>query len=215
MANRRRKRKPAPESAATTTRWVRSRNPRRAIYAPGVSRRVSLAVASALSMSAACQPELVGVRLRFPSEETFLLSTTISVDVYDGTGVGDASPDAICRALSVDTAVAPAGLQPLASSNRTAACQLLDGGVSFDNLEVGRRVFFAEAVSSSSAILRGCTVADLGFLTAPGGDDAVAAQELGVSTLVDIQLATLPTYPGTTPACADVVAKCQENVPCE
>jgi hypothetical protein len=166
-----------------------------------------------VGMLAACQEPSIGVRLRFPSEQTFLITNTVTIDVYDGEGTGAQSPDAICRALSVESAVAPAGLQPLKSSRNTNACQFIDGGVSFDGVETGRRVFFAEAISfDASAILRGCTVADLS--TTPGPDDPAAA-ELGVQSLVDIQLATLPTYPDNVqPACEDVVQKCAENKPC-
>ena len=52
---------------------------------------------------AACAEPSVGVRVVFPSEETFLLSSVATIDVYDGEGTGDKSPDAICRALSVES----------------------------------------------------------------------------------------------------------------
>ena len=165
-----------------------------------------------------CSEPVVGVRLRFPSERTFLITNTITVDVYDGEGTGAQSPDAICRALSVTTSVAPAGVQALQSSGNTSACQLLDGGVSFEGVDVGRRVFFAEAVDAAgAAILRGCTVADVfGDPQELAGEDDEIATALGANALVDVQLATLPTYPeDQIPSCADVAAKCgEENQPC-
>lgn len=151
------------------------------------------------------------MRLRFPSERTFLISNTVTVDVYDGEGVGAQSPDAICRALSVTTSVSPVGVQALHSSGNTSACQLLDGGVTFPAVAVGRRVFFAEAVDAAgAAILRGCTVADVfGDAVELAGPDEELAAGLGASALVDVQLATLPSYPeDQLPSCADVAAKC-------
>ncbi|MCC7072117.1 MAG: hypothetical protein IT383_12385 [Deltaproteobacteria bacterium] len=159
-----------------------------------------------------CQNEAVGVRLVFPSERTFLLAETVSLSVYDGEGNGEASPDAICRSLSVVSSVAPAGLQPLATSLNQPACTFLDGGVTFDAIETGRRVFFAEASSAAGVpALRGCAVADL---FADDSDDP-EAEDLGVASFVEVQLATLPSFPEEqTPACADVDAKCQENQRC-
>ncbi len=159
-----------------------------------------------------CQSEAVGVRLLFPSERTFLLAETVSLSVYDGEGTGEASPDAICRALSVQSSVAPAGLQPVATSLNQPACTFLDGGVAFDAVETGRRVFFAEASGADGLpALRGCTVADV----YPDPSDDPEAAALGVTGFVEVQLATLPSFPDEqTPACADVAAKCQENLPC-
>lgn len=161
-----------------------------------------------------CSEPIVGVRLRFPSERTFLIANTITVDVYDGSGAGAQSPDAICRALSVTTSVAPAGVQALRSTGNTSACELLDGGVSFTGVDVGRRVFFAEAVDvGGAAILRGCAVADVfGDAQPLAAEDEEVADALGASALVDVQLATLPTYPeDQIPSCADVAAKCGEE----
>lgn len=189
------------------------------LYTSRVSRvRALLPLLAAL---AGCAEPVVGVRLRFPSETAFLITNTITVDVYDGEGTGAQSPDAICRALSVTTSVAPAGVQALESSGSTSACQLLDGGVEFTSVDVGRRVFFAEATDAAgAAILRGCAVADV-FGDAPGAAPAEVPEDaaaLGATALVDVQLATLPTYPDDlddrVPSCADVNAKCQENQPC-
>ncbi len=159
-----------------------------------------------------CQGEAVGVRLLFPSERTFLLAETVSLSVYDGGGAGETSPDAICRSLSVVSSVAPAGLQPLATSLNQPACTFLDGGVTFDAIETGRRVFFAEASSAAGVpALRGCAVADL----YPDTDDDAEAAALGVTGFVEVQLATLPSFPDEqSPVCADVAAKCQENQQC-
>ena len=175
---------------------------------------VTLLAASAAS--SACNQPTVGVRLKFPSQETFLVTNTVTIDVYDGGGTGETSPDAICRALSVENSVAPAGLLALASSGNTAACRLLDGGVTFENVDVGRRVFFAEAVDfKGQAIMRGCTVADtFGDKQALTDDEKASAQKLGATSFVTVQLATLPTYQAITPTCADVKAKCTENQQC-
>lgn len=177
----------------------------------------AICAALALALAGACREPTVGVRLRFPSEETFLVTNTVTVDVYDGEGAGEQSPDAICRALSVQTSVAPAGVQTLESSGNTSACQVLGGGVTFEHVSVGRRVFFAEAVDfDGAAILRGCAVADVfGDDEELAGDEADAAKKLGANALVEVQLATLPTYPdGIAPACENVTAKCEENKPC-
>jgi hypothetical protein len=168
-------------------------------------------------VAAGCAEPAVGVRLLFPSEETFLVTNTVTVDVYDGEGTGDTSPDAICRALSVTTSVAPAGVQALKSSGNTAACQLREGGVTFDDVPVGRRVFFAEATDfDGTAILRGCSVADVfGDEEELAEDEAEAGKKLAAVAFVEIQLATLPTYPeDPAPTCADVAAKCEDNKPC-
>lgn len=177
---------------------------------------VAVLVVTGLCGSACNQP-VVGVRLRFPSEQTFLITNTVTVDVYDGSGEGKTSPDAICRALSVQTSVAPDGVQALESSGNTSACQLLDGGVHFENVDVGRRVFFAEAVDfTGTAILRGCVVADVfGDSATIADDEKAAADKLHATSFVQVQLATLPTYPAdAVPKCADVKAKCQENQKC-
>jgi hypothetical protein len=178
------------------------------------------ALACALACALGCSEPVVGVRLRFPSETTFLITNTITVDVYDGEGSGAQSPDAICRALSVTTSVAPEGVQALESSGNTPACALLDGGVTFESVDVGRRVFFAEATDAAGqAILRGCSVADVfGDAADPATlapDDAATVDALGANALVDVQLATLPTYPeDQVPLCDDVTAKCTENQEC-
>lgn len=171
-----------------------------------------LALGMALLPVLGCQNEAVGVRLRFPSERTFLLTNTVSLSVYDGEGTGEASPDAICRSLSVVSSVAPAGLQPLQTSLNQPACTFLDGGVSFSAIETGRRVFFAEATSfEGSPVLRGCSVADV----FPDPSDDPEADALDVTGFVEVQLATLPSFPDEqAPSCADVTAKCQENQPC-
>ncbi len=172
---------------------------------------------SAAGLGAGCSQPVVGIRLRFPSQQTFLITNTVTVDVYDGDGQGDKGPDAICRALSVETSVAPEGVQALKSSGNTSACQLLDGGVTFDDIDVGRRVFFAEAVDfQGTAIMRGCTVADVfGDKEQLKDDQKEAADKLGATSFVEVQLATLPTYPDDlTPTCDDVKAKCEENKPC-
>ena len=176
-----------------------------------------LTVALTVALLGGCNQPVVAVRLAFPSEQTFLITNTVTVDVYDGGGTGAKSPDAICRALSVETSVAPDGVQALDSSGNTAACQILNGGVSFSNVDVGRRVFFAEAVDfDGTAILRGCSVADVfGDSEKLADDEKEAADKLGATSFVDVQLATLPSYPdGAAPACADVKAKCEENQKC-
>ena len=180
--------------------------------------RAPLALSALFFSTLACSEPVVGVRLRFPSVQTFLVTNTITVDVYDGEGSAEKSPDAICRALSVSTSVAPKGVQALKSSGNTNACDLLAGGIGFSGVDVGRRVFFAEAVDfQDTAILRGCTVADVfGDPQKLSDNDKAEADKVGgANAFVDVQLATLPTYPDAlTPTCADVAAKCEENKPC-
>jgi hypothetical protein len=163
-----------------------------------------------------CAKPTVAVRLVFPSEETFLLSSVATIDIYDGSGTGDKSPDAICRALSVESSQAPAGVSSLASTSKRDVCELRGGAVTLEDVDVGRRVVFAQAESGATVLLRGCVVADIfGDDESLEGDDKDAATALGATALVDVPLATLPTYPSDTePLCADVNEKCEERKPC-
>jgi hypothetical protein len=165
---------------------------------------------------AACQQPTVGVRLVFPSEETFLASALARVDVFDGSESGAKSPDAICRSLSVTPPTPPEGVKPLATSGNNDVCLFRAGGIDLKDVGVGRRVFFVEAQDfSSQAILRGCAVEDVfGDDQALEGDDEGAAADLGVNGFVEIQLATLPEFPAAPPTCASVEEKCEENVSC-
>lgn len=176
------------------------------------------AVGAALTipLNAACAKPAVAVRLVFPSEETFLVSSVATIDVYDGSGSGETSPDAICRALSVESSKPPAGLSSLASTSKRNVCELRGGAVALEDVDVGRRVVFAQADSGTTALLRGCVVVDLfGDADELEGDDKSAAEELGVNAIVDVPLATLPTYPSdATPTCKDVDEKCEENKSC-
>ena len=138
-----------------------------------------------------CAPTDVTYRLRFPSEEAFLMSSTARVEVYDGTGTGDQSPDAICRKLSV---LQPAGVNTVAVSDVREVCEFLTGNVDLRTLEEGRLVFAASAVDANfTTILSGCAVVDV----VPGVES------------VDIQLSTLPSYPDApTPPHATLEEKC-------
>jgi len=154
-------------------------------------RSVFTLVACALFFGA-CAPPVVTYRLRFPSEETFLLSATVTVDVYDGTGEGEQSPDAICRALSVGQ---PAPVNTMRSTGKRDVCQFVGPpGLPIENVEAGRVVLFAEAEDGAgSLLLRGCSVVD------------VTAE----TTEVEVQLATLPSYPDTpAPDFPNQQAKC-------
>jgi hypothetical protein len=171
--------------------------------------------ATALGL-AACQEPAVGVALVFPSERAFLAAASARVDVYDGSEVGERSPESICRSLSVNPPTPPAGVRPLASSGTTDVCELRGGRLQLEAVPVGRRLFFVEATDfNSTAILRGCTVADVfGDEASTGDDDDIRASELGVVALVRVQLATLPEFPAEAPGCANVAEKCEENVSC-
>ena len=164
---------------------------------------------------AGCQEPTVGVRLVFPSELAFLHAAVARVDVYDGSDLGDRSPDAICRALSQSPAAPPPGVQPLASSGNTDACSLDDGGVVLAGVGVGRRVIFVEGQDfDGQAILRGCTVVDI-FGDADDSFDAAggaAAKDLGATALVDVTLAILPEFPAGPAGCNSVAEKCEEDV---
>lgn len=150
-----------------------------------------LVLASFVLALAACEPPTVPYRLRFPSEETFLLSSTARVDVYDGTGTGDGSPDAICRALSVGQ---PAPVATLASTGKRDVCEFLDSPGLPIEVATGRLVLFAEAeADDGTKLLRGCAVVDV----------------LAESEGVEVQLSTLPTYPDSpTPSCPNRQTKC-------
>jgi hypothetical protein len=176
----------------------------------------ALAMWAACACTCACDEPAIGVRVVFPSEETFLVSTVATIDVYDGEGTGDTSPDAICRALSVESSEPPQGLASLASSSKRNVCELRGGATVLEGVGVGRRVVFAETQSGNTALLRGCVVVDL-FAdgAAPAGDDAAAAEELGVRSFVEVPLATLPTYPEDVAiACDGITAKCEEQQAC-
>ncbi len=159
----------------------------------------------------------MGVRLVFPSELAFLHAAVARVDVYDGSELGDRSPDAICRALSQNPPAPPTGVRPLATSGNTDTCALQDGGVVLDGVGVGRRVIFVEAQDFvGQAILRGCTVVDIfgdddDNLT---GDEAAVAKDLGATALVDVTLAFLPEFPAGPAGCGSIAEKCEEDVSC-
>ncbi len=149
------------------------------------------ALLAGLAFAAACAPPTVPYRLRFPSEETFLLASTARVDVYDGTLEGEGSPDAICRALSVGQ---PAPVATLASTGKRDVCEFLSSpGLTID-VDTGRLVLFAEAeAEDGTKLLRGCAVVDV----------------FAETEAVEVQLSTLPTYPDApTPSCPNQQAKC-------
>lgn len=139
-----------------------------------------------------CDVPTVAYQLRFPSAETFLVASTARVDVYDGAGEGNESPDSICRALSVGQ---PAPVTTLHSTGKRSVCEFLaEPGLDISNVRTGRVVLFAEAEDSiGTKLLRGCSVVELN----------------GESETVQIQLSTLPTYPDSpTPPCANAQQKC-------
>jgi hypothetical protein len=159
-------------------------------------RSLLLFALAALSMLAsACEPPTVSYVLRFPSEATFLLSATATVDVYDGTGTEDSSPDAICRALSIGQ---PAPVNTIHSTGKRDVCDFLLGdGLPIESVDTGRLVLFAEAEDGSgSLLLRGCTVVDV----------------LPDTEQVDVQLSTLPSYPEDPSIdCPNQQAKCEDR----
>lgn len=150
--------------------------------------------ATALVALSACGAPTVPYSLVFPSEETFLLAETARVDVYDGTGTGRESPDAICRALSIGQ---PAPVSTLASTGKRAVCEFLDSPGLPLEVATGKLVLFAEAeAADGTKLLRGCSVVNV----------------LGEGDEVKVQLSTLPTYPeAPAPACPNRQSKCGEG----
>jgi len=166
-------------------------------------------LATALGVGAGCGDASIGVRLVFPSERAFFASALARIDVYDGGGSGAATPDAICRSLSVNPPAPPAGVKPVATSGLADACDFADASVRIDGVGVGRRVFFVETVDhSSTTIVRGCTVVDLAAEPSASADDELVA-------VVNVQLATLPTFPTAPPSCTTLDEKCKEKVECK
>lgn len=166
------------------------------------------AIGAACVAAGACAPPQVGLRLRFPSAESFLLSSTARVEIYDGAD----APDAICRALSVGQ---PAGIRTLQSTGKQDVC-LFHAGVEIDAIDVGRKVIFAEVDDATgTGILRGCAVVDVAGTEQLDDSDRARADALGVVRFVEVQLATLPTYPADVePTCADVDQKCEQKMDC-
>ncbi|MFZ9886142.1 MAG: hypothetical protein ACO3JL_01465 [Myxococcota bacterium] len=140
----------------------------------------------------ACDVPTIAYELRFPSTETFLVTSTARVDVYDGAGTEDKSPDTICRALSIGQ---PAPVATLYSTGKRSVCAFAaESGLEISNVRTGRVVLFAEAEDSiGTKLLRGCSVVDLN----------------GEVEKVQIQLSTLPTYPDDPePSCVNAQQKC-------
>ncbi len=167
-------------------------------------------------MASGCRQPTVGVKLLFPSELAFLHAAVARIDVYDGSDVGDRSPDAICRSLSTTPPAPPTGVTPLATSGNTEICSFIGGGVVLADVGVGRRVVFVEAEDfGSQAILRGCAVVDVfGDDEAVSGKDATIARDLGATAVVTVPLAILPAFPAGPAGCQTVAEKCDEAVPC-
>lgn len=135
----------------------------------------------------------VSYTLLFPSLETFFLSATASLDVYDGSE----DPDEICRNLSV---ALPANQQTLASSGSTDVCAFFDG-LATENVPQGRLVMAVTVNDAAGlALMRGCRVADIyGDNTEP----------------VVITLATLPNYPESPNiTCTTPEDKCVDRLSC-
>ena len=173
-------------------------------------------VAACIGLAGCTEPS-VGVRLKFPSEPAFLWTETITLDVYDGSGVGDASPAAICAALSVTAAVPPEGQHPIASSTKRNACDFREGGVQLRGVDVGRVVLFALAQNAQGeSLLSGCATADVYGDAQSLADptERAAADALGVNGFVDVTLAVLPAFPAAAPACASASSKCEEGEAC-
>ncbi len=156
------------------------------------------------------------MRVVFPSELSFLHAEVVRVDVYDGSGSGAVSPDAICRALSQNPPTPPRGVLALASTGNVFACDLREGGVVLSGVGVGRRVLFVEAQNDSGqAILRGCTVRDVfGDDEALSGADQNTADALQATSLVEVPLAILPDFPAGDASCSTIDDKCEEQSAC-
>ncbi len=166
-------------------------------------------LAAAVGVASGCGDAAVDVRLIFPSERAFLVSALGRIEVYDGEGSDDTSPDAICRSLSVSPPAPPAGVKPIATTGLTDVCALHDGQVRIDDVGVGRRVVFVETVDhDSKTIVRGCTVVDI-------DDSSSSADGRGAPQPLTVQLATLPAFPTAQPACDTIEDKCKEKVECK
>lgn len=178
-------------------------------------RRVVLVVSTLLLT--ACREPTVAVELVFPSELAFLHTAVARIDVYDGSGSGERSPDAICRSLSTNPPAPPSGVQPLVTSGSTDACAFQNGGVVLEHVGVGRRVVFVEGEDfDGAAIVRGCRVVDLFGDDEPAADDATAAviADLGANAAVRVPLAILPAFPAGAAGCTSIAEKCEETVSC-
>ncbi len=177
-------------------------------YTWDMSGRVCVLLLTAMVLTG-CPEPTVAVQLVFPSELTFLHTAVARIDVYDGSGTGERSPDAICRSLSTNPPAPLSGVQPIATSGNTAACSMRDGGVVLEQVGVGRRVVLVEGEDFEGAVIvRGCAVVDL---FADGDEDA---PELGASAVVSVPMATLPAFPAGAAGCTSIVEKCEENVSC-
>lgn len=144
---------------------------------------------AALAGLSGCGGPPIPFQLVFPSQETFLMSTVGSVDVFVPNE--ENTSDEICRNLSAGLA---GGLQPESGTGPRDVCDI--EGVPLANIPVGRLVFFADVSGGPErvSILRGCTVADVFANT---------------TDPVRIQLSTLPTYPeGVTLSCTGMDDKC-------
>jgi hypothetical protein len=162
----------------------------------------------------ACQEPSVGLRVRFPSIESFLVTTSMQLTVLDGAGTGPQSPDAVCRALSLTSATPPDGVNTLASAGPKDPCEFRSG-VKLDGIGVGRRVVYVEAQSNAVAVMRGCSVVDVfgDAADALSAEDKKLATSLDVNALIDVQLATLPTFPDAPQVtCQSVQDKCDGPV---
>lgn len=178
-------------------------------------RRVFL-VMSVVTLSACTEPT-VAVQLVFPSEVAFMHTAVARIDVYDGGGTGERSPDAICRSLSTNPPAPPSGVQPIATSGSTDACAFQNGGVLLEHVGVGRRVLLVEGEDfEGAAIVRGCAVVDLFGDDQAAADDSTAAvqADLGANAVVTVPLAILPAFPAGAAGCATIAEKCEENVSC-
>jgi len=172
--------------------------------------RLLLAASATALLASACGEPSVGLRLRFPSRDTFVESATAQIDVYPGDLTGEQSPDAICRALS---RVALTSVSPLKSTGPRDPCALA-AGVALEGVGTGRRVIFAQANDDKpAAILRGCAVVDISGVPDPEADEESRneASAAGVARFIEVQLATLPEYPAEPRA----TAKCSFQEKCE
>lgn len=179
-----------------------------------------------LSLVAMCAcGETVDYALVFPSAETFLISKNATVDVFDGSGVDTESPDAICRSLSVGN---DSPLNSLAGTSKKDVCEFR-AGLTIDSVPPGRLVFFAEAEDNDgTTLLRGCTVVDVtnslpsscvvdtdcppGYGCRTRRDSDGESRDLCV---LEVQLATLPSYPDAVDIsqCPNQETKCNAGCP--
>ena len=161
---------------------------------PMMCRPLAVVGSMVLALSTGCGGPELSYEVVFPSLSTFLLSANAVVSIYPGAE----APDRICRNLNVNLG---AGVEQVAGTGKIDVCELREQNALFENVDVGRVVFFAEVGDKfSNALMRGCTVADVFHDSDP----------------IQITLSTLPTYPEAVDlGCESAQDKCDAKTQCD